>query len=364
MPLYNSKFSTSTEQAVAEAAAKAQRYAQEALRSSNAAQVYYEKMVGIGVDVSDFARLDGAAFSGPVTFATKPSVNGQQLITLQDIGPSIEYNFDYQTYQELVDAGTAAQKKGTIYFIPRQGSATPDEYDEYMWVPETSSYELIGSTHIDLSGYVTKTEFSAFSQQVNTELSEVSDGVERLASYSFDYCSKGSVYNKTEAYSTFLPRQDAYSTYATLGQFSAVSETAESAFSAASKWSAIQSEGYTFKQYSWSSTLHDDAIGAYVFGSAGDFSTDTSSSVKIRPYDGKGASGTLMVLNRFSFGEEPVNVEWGLNALAPNDDIPGTYGKPGYRYIMQYNTIGDGGDVYKGPAKTILNLLSVDKYTD
>ena len=43
----------------------------------------------------------------------------------------------------------------TLYLLPKDGEA-PDVYEEYIWVTSTSSYELIGSTAVDLDGYATE----------------------------------------------------------------------------------------------------------------------------------------------------------------------------------------------------------------
>lgn len=44
-----------------------------------------------------------------------------------------------------------------IYLMPNNGSAN-NSHDEYVWVSETSSYEKIGTTAVDLTGYWKKTD--------------------------------------------------------------------------------------------------------------------------------------------------------------------------------------------------------------
>lgn len=53
---------------------------------------------------------------------------------------------------EVVNALPATGEDGVIYLVPNSGE-TPNIYDEYIWVNE--SFEKIGTTEIDLSGYVT-----------------------------------------------------------------------------------------------------------------------------------------------------------------------------------------------------------------
>jgi len=41
-----------------------------------------------------------------------------------------------------------------IYLVPNGGSSGSDQKDEYVWIESESRYEKIGSTDVDLSGYV------------------------------------------------------------------------------------------------------------------------------------------------------------------------------------------------------------------
>lgn len=63
--------------------------------------------------------------------------------------------FEYQVVQTLPATG----EKGVIYLVPNSGSA-PNIYDEYIWIEsgQSGSFEKIGTTETDLSGYVTDGE--------------------------------------------------------------------------------------------------------------------------------------------------------------------------------------------------------------
>lgn len=61
-------------------------------------------------------------------------------------------NFSIQVLQQLPQTG----EELVLYFIPKNGTA-PDVYDEYIWLEDDSSFELIGSTQVDLTGYATET---------------------------------------------------------------------------------------------------------------------------------------------------------------------------------------------------------------
>lgn len=57
--------------------------------------------------------------------------------------------FDVIVVQELPATG----QKGIIYLLAKDGEA-PDVYDEYVWITTTQTFELIGSTKVDLSNYL------------------------------------------------------------------------------------------------------------------------------------------------------------------------------------------------------------------
>lgn len=58
---------------------------------------------------------------------------------------------------EIVQTLPATGATGTIYLVPNSGS-TPNIYDEYIWIASSSSFEKIGTTDVDLSGYVQSSE--------------------------------------------------------------------------------------------------------------------------------------------------------------------------------------------------------------
>lgn len=58
---------------------------------------------------------------------------------------------DFIVIEELPETG----QKGVVYLMAKDGEA-PDVYDEYVWITATQTFELIGSTKVDLSDYATK----------------------------------------------------------------------------------------------------------------------------------------------------------------------------------------------------------------
>lgn len=64
----------------------------------------------------------------------------------------IKGNTDYTSVDELPVPGNAQ----FLYFIPN-GESGENCFDEWIWVQSKNAYELIGTTKLDLSGYLTKT---------------------------------------------------------------------------------------------------------------------------------------------------------------------------------------------------------------
>lgn len=63
---------------------------------------------------------------------------------------------------EKVSALPAAGSNGVIYLIAHS-HGTQDIYDEYIWLTESKTFEKIGNTDIDLSGYVKSSGLTAIS---------------------------------------------------------------------------------------------------------------------------------------------------------------------------------------------------------
>lgn len=67
-----------------------------------------------------------------------------------------------QTGEFDADTGvpTIAGEAGKIYLTTNSGS-TPNQYDEYIWLASDNAFEKIGTTAVDLSGYVLASELVA-----------------------------------------------------------------------------------------------------------------------------------------------------------------------------------------------------------
>ena len=58
---------------------------------------------------------------------------------------------------ELVNTLPATGETGVIYLVPNGGSGS-NVKDEYIWLESSSTFEKIGTTDVDLSGYVQTTD--------------------------------------------------------------------------------------------------------------------------------------------------------------------------------------------------------------
>lgn len=77
---------------------------------------------------------------------------------------------------ELVNELPQTGEKGVIYLVPNSGSGN-NAKDEYIWIEPTSGnpyFEKIGSTDIDLSGYVQASEMHALTNaEIDTIFNQV-----------------------------------------------------------------------------------------------------------------------------------------------------------------------------------------------
>ena len=124
--------------------------------SENAVQ---NKVVKAALDLK--APLASPEFSGTPTAPTAASgTNTTQIATTAFVKSAVDsaiagvVQFDTQVVNELPASGV----KGVIYLIAHS-HGTGDVYDEYIWNTTTSSFEKIGNTDIDLSGYVQTSDY-------------------------------------------------------------------------------------------------------------------------------------------------------------------------------------------------------------
>lgn len=114
----------------------------ETIQVNGSAQPVSNKTVNITVPTNNNQLSNGAGYqtAAQVTAAIDEAIEGVS-------------QFDFEVVSELPASGD----KGVIYLVPIAGRT--NAYDEYIYV--NSSWEKIGTTDIDLSGYVQTTDLVA-----------------------------------------------------------------------------------------------------------------------------------------------------------------------------------------------------------
>ena len=79
---------------------------------------------------------------------------------------------------KIVDALPLQGQRMVLYLVPKTSASGDNIYDEYIWIESTSSFELIGSTTVDLSDYATKDELNL--KVGNDEFAGMNDLTETL----------------------------------------------------------------------------------------------------------------------------------------------------------------------------------------
>lgn len=138
----------------------------------NLATNYVAAVAGKGLSTNDYddtekAKVAAAQTSEQVTSAIE-SYGYQTSAQVNSAILSALAGFTGVSFS-IVDTLPASGQDGIFYLVPNSGSGT-NTYDEYIWVtipgaqegdPATTRFEKIGTTNIDLSGYVQSSDLSA-----------------------------------------------------------------------------------------------------------------------------------------------------------------------------------------------------------
>lgn len=117
-----------------------------------------------------------ALVNGKTTLAEVQALDYQTATQVQSaINSAISgiSGIDFQVVSSTGDL-PATGTKGTIYLVPNSGSGN-NTYDEYVWVviSGTGRYEKIGTTEVDLSGYMQTGDMVAIT---NSEIDTIVSG--------------------------------------------------------------------------------------------------------------------------------------------------------------------------------------------
>lgn len=106
----------------------------------------------------------------------------------------VEFNTSYTTYASLPTTG----ESGVIYLIPNGGS-TPNIYDEYIYA--SGSYEKIGTTETDLSGYAKTSDLATVATSGSYNDLTNKPSIPTAASFTSTYDSRYALAGHTHNYS-------------------------------------------------------------------------------------------------------------------------------------------------------------------
>ena len=121
----------------------------ETVKVNNVALTPSSKAVNITVPTDNSVLTNGAGYqtAKDVTDAINEAIGGLTGISF-----------------EVVETLPTRGKTGVIYLIAHSHGAG-DNYDEYVWLEKSESYEKIGNTDVDLSNYVTKNDITIMTEQ-------------------------------------------------------------------------------------------------------------------------------------------------------------------------------------------------------
>lgn len=117
-------------------------------------------VLGTVSDTAGTATVYGALASASTAQSGVDAINSAGYQTSAQVSAAIASaiqgisGISYELVSNLPASGSA----GTIYLVPNSGSS-PNIYDEYIWV--NNAFEKIGTTDVDLSGYMLTTDMIA-----------------------------------------------------------------------------------------------------------------------------------------------------------------------------------------------------------
>lgn len=112
------------------------------------------------------AKIDAMAVTidGTVTADGANAVNGKAVYDFVTAAIADITGFHAEIVSELPAVG----QTNILYLLAKSSAASGDGYDEYLYI--NGAWERVGSTDIDLSGYVQASEMHAIT---NTEITEI-----------------------------------------------------------------------------------------------------------------------------------------------------------------------------------------------
>lgn len=101
-------------------------------------------------------------------------INDKLYVTQAEVLQAIANIPQFKMY--IVDILPEIGEKMTLYLMPKEG-LDKDVYNEYVWIEQTMSFEFLGSTAIDLSDYITKSQLDSTIGDIDSILDEINGEV-------------------------------------------------------------------------------------------------------------------------------------------------------------------------------------------
>lgn len=134
------------------------------------------------IDSSKVITVKDLTTSPATTVATLQTMNATTVQSMIDASIAGITGISF----EIIDQLPLEGENGVIYLLPISGSTTPNVYEEYIWIGEedpathevTYRFEKIGTTDIDLSGYVQFSDITIMTnQQIATAVNTAYENV-------------------------------------------------------------------------------------------------------------------------------------------------------------------------------------------
>lgn len=109
--------------------------------------------------VTDAEKSTWNSKQAALNFNSAYNASTNKAATMKDIDDAVAgvSGMDFQVVSQLPATG----QKGVIYLVANGSTSGQNIYDEYIWLSSSGIYEKIGSTSVDLSDYVKKTDLEA-----------------------------------------------------------------------------------------------------------------------------------------------------------------------------------------------------------
>ena len=137
-----------------------------------------------GSQIAQFGANATSNVTANITVPTKVSdlTNDANYQTATDVASMIASIPQFSI--SIVDSLPSSGQKMVLYLVPKTSAGGDDIYDEYIWIESNSSFELVGSTTIDLGDYYTKTDTDGLlelKQDIITDLDTIRNGASKGA---------------------------------------------------------------------------------------------------------------------------------------------------------------------------------------